>query len=66
VTPKVGLAGGAHEPTVVPMYRVDDIRSAVGRVRAQGGTATDPERQPYGVSSSCRDDQGTRFYLGEL
>jgi predicted enzyme related to lactoylglutathione lyase len=66
VTPKVGLAGGAQRATVVPMYRVDDIRAAVERVRAAGGAATDPERQPYGLSSSCSDDQGTRFYLGEL
>jgi predicted enzyme related to lactoylglutathione lyase len=48
------------------MYRVGDIAVAVERVRAEGGIATDPERQPYGVSSSCTDDQGTRFYLGEL
>ncbi len=43
-----------------------DIAVAVERVRAAGGTAADPERQPYGVSSSCTDDQGTRFCLGEL
>jgi predicted enzyme related to lactoylglutathione lyase len=47
------------------MYRVDDIHAAVERVRAEGGSATDPERQPYGLSSTCVDDQGTRFYLGQ-
>lgn len=66
VVPMVGMAGGQDRATVVPMYRVGDIAVAVERVRAAGGTATDPERQPYGVSSSCTDDQGTRFYLGEL
>lgn len=66
VVPMVGMAGGADRPTVVPMYRVDDIADAVERVRASGGTATDPERQPYGLSSLCTDDQGTRFYLGQL
>ncbi len=66
VTPMVGMIGGQDRPTVVPMYRVDDIGAAVERVRASGGTATDPERQPYGVTSVCVDDQGTRFYLGEL
>jgi uncharacterized glyoxalase superfamily protein PhnB len=66
VAPMVGMAGGQAVATIVPMYRVDDIATAVERVRAAGGTATDPERQPYGVSSVGTDDQGTRFYLGEL
>ena len=66
VVPMTGMAGGADEPAVVPMYRVDDIAVAVDRVRASGGTATDPERQPYGLTSSCTDDQGTSFYLGQL
>jgi len=66
VAPMAGLAGGRETATVVPMYRVDDIAAAVQRVRAVGGTATEPERQPYGVMSVCTDDQGTSFYLGEL
>lgn len=61
-----GLAGGSDVGTGVPMWRVDDIDGAVDRVRRAGGTATDPERQPYGTTSTCTDDQGTRFYLGEL
>jgi predicted enzyme related to lactoylglutathione lyase len=64
--PMTGLAGGAGRAAVVPMYRVDDIAAAVERVRTGGGTATDPEAQPYGVTSDCADDQGNRFYLGEL
>ena len=66
VAPMVGMTGGQDRPTIVPMYRVDDIVLAVERVRGEGGTATDPERQPYGVSALCTDDQGTRFYLGQL
>jgi predicted enzyme related to lactoylglutathione lyase len=66
VFPMIGMAGGQEAATVVPMYRVDDITVAVERARAAGGAATDPERQPYGVTSSCTDDQGTRFYLGQL
>jgi uncharacterized glyoxalase superfamily protein PhnB len=66
VQPTAGMAGGAERPTVVPMYRVADVAAAVERVRTAGGTATDPERQPYGVTAVCTDDQGTRFYLGEL
>ncbi|BBG04007.1 hypothetical protein PSA01_47700 [Pseudonocardia saturnea] len=64
--PKAGLHGGHQQPTVVPMYAVDDIEATVTRVRAAGGTATDPDRQPYGLASSCADDQDTRFYLGQL
>jgi predicted enzyme related to lactoylglutathione lyase len=66
VVPMVGLAGGAGHATTVPLYRVEDIGAAVERARAAGGSATDPERQPYGVTSACTDDQGTRFYLGQL
>ncbi len=66
VVPMVGLIGGQERATIVPMYRVGDVPDAVERVRAAGGTATDPERQPYGLTSSCTDDQGTRFYLGQL
>ncbi len=66
VAPMVGLSGGHPGAAAVPMWRVDDIAFAVDRVRAAGGTATDPARQPYGVTSECTDDQGTRFYLGEL
>jgi predicted enzyme related to lactoylglutathione lyase len=66
VVPMTGMAGGHDRPTVVPMYRVDDIAVAVERVRASGGRATEPERQPYGLTSTCTDDQGTRFYLGQL
>ena len=66
VTPMSGLSGGHRQATTVPMYRVDDIAAAVKRVRAAGGTASDPARQPYGVTADCTDDQGTRFYLGQL
>lgn len=64
--PMTGMHGGHTVPTVVPMYAVEDVETAVARVRAAGGTATDPERQPYGRMSYCADDQGTRFHLGEL
>lgn len=66
VAPMTGLSGGHPATVIVPMYRVDDVRSAVGRVRAAGGQAPEPEQQPYGLTAECRDDQGTRFYLGEL
>ena len=66
VVPMTGLSGGHEASTVVPMYKVDDIHVTVARVRGAGGSATVPEAQPYGLSSECADDQGTRFYLGQL
>jgi uncharacterized protein len=35
-------------------------------VTAAGGTATEPRREPYGLTADCTDDQGTRFYLGQF
>jgi predicted enzyme related to lactoylglutathione lyase len=66
VAPLVGISGGHETATTVPMYRVDDIRAAAEAVRGRGGTATGPQAQPYGITSACSDDQGTRFYLGQL
>ena len=64
--PMHGLSGGHAEATAVPQFRVDDIRAAVDRVRAAGGTATDPQQFDYGWSAECADDQGVRFYLGQM
>lgn len=65
--PMAGVAGGSAEPTTVPMWTVADIDDAVGRVREAGGTVLqEPSRQPYGLMAECRDDQGTRFYLGQF
>ena len=66
VSPMLGISGGHERATTVPMYRVDDIETAVVLVRGAGGTASAPEVQPYGTTSTCTDDQGTRFYLGQL
>ena len=65
--PMAGMAGGNETATVVPMWTVEDIDAAVSRVRQAGGTVIEePSVQPYGKSALCTDDQGTRFYLGEL
>ncbi|CAN5830023.1 VOC family protein [soil metagenome] len=66
LSPTAGMYGGADLPVVMPMYAVDDIGAAVERVRGAGGTATNPERMPYGVTSDCVDNQGSSFYLGQL
>jgi uncharacterized glyoxalase superfamily protein PhnB len=65
-TPMIGIGGGASEPAVVPMYCVDDIEVAVAVVRTAGGEAGPVERQPYGLTVECRDDQGLSFSLGQL
>ena len=65
--PMAGVAGGAASTVTVPMWTVEDIDAAVVRVREAGGTVIDePSQQPYGKSAQCTDDQGSRFYLGEL
>lgn len=62
--PMTGLWGGrGGDAVVTPMYVVADIGDAVAAVRSAGGTSTEPQRQPYGTSADCRDDQGARFYL---
>jgi uncharacterized glyoxalase superfamily protein PhnB len=65
-TPMIGIGGGATESGVVPMYAVDDIEVAVAAVRTAGGEAGGIDRQPYGLTAECRDDQGLPFSLGQL
>jgi uncharacterized glyoxalase superfamily protein PhnB len=65
-TPMVGISGASDEPGMVPMYSVDDIEAVVTAVDAAGGEAGDVERQSYGLTALCRDDQGLPFYLGQL
>ncbi|MGZ5391066.1 MAG: VOC family protein [Mycobacterium sp.] len=65
--PMAGVAGGSAQAVTVPMWAVADIEAAVTRVREAGGTVIEePSTQSYGSSAQCTDDQGTRFYLGEL
>lgn len=61
--PMVGISGGHSECTNVPVYQTEDIRATVALVRELGGSSTDPEVKPYGLSAECTDDQGVRFGL---
>ena len=62
-----GVAGGSDRNVTVPMWTVADVDVAVDLVREAGGTVIDePSQQPYGRSALCTDDQGSRFYLGQL
>ena len=71
VVPQVGLWPGSawregiHAGAILS-WRVDDLTTAVERVRRAGGTATDPEQLPYGLQSECTDGNGLRFWLHEL
>ncbi|WP_145986097.1 hypothetical protein [Pseudonocardia sp. EC080619-01] len=64
--PMAGLHSRHRQPTVVPMYVVDDIGAIMNGVRAAGGIADDPQRQPCGPVTSCLDDQSIRVYLGKI
>jgi uncharacterized glyoxalase superfamily protein PhnB len=57
------MSSEGAEPGVQLSYRVDDVAAAVGRVRAAGGRADEPERKPYGLIAECVDDQGATFRL---
>ena len=65
-TPRIGISGGHQLATAVPLWRVSDLITVTGRVRAAGGTAGDPHQEPYGLLAECSDDQGTRFSLGQF
>ena len=64
--PMIGMHGGQDRATVVPSYLVAEITTAVARVRAGGGTSSEPEDQPYGRSVTCIDPTGMRFYLHQM
>ena len=63
VTPPMGVVGGAAEAGPTLYFRVRDIREAVARTRAVGGTAGEPTLHPSGWNASCVDDQGLAFEL---
>jgi uncharacterized protein len=64
-TPMIGISGG-HAAAAVPVWRVSDVAAAVARVRAAGGTSTEPHREPYGLIAEGTDDQGTRFSITQF
>jgi predicted enzyme related to lactoylglutathione lyase len=70
MAPQMGMTtepeAGPVAPGVILCYRVDDIASAVERVRDAGGQAGEAVQRPYGLESFCVDDQGTPFYLHQF
>jgi len=58
-----GSAHGAAEGNTDLYFVVDEIHSAIARVREMGGTADEPVFYDSGAAATCVDDQGTRFHL---
>jgi len=58
-----GLWAGDRQVGWKLMYAVDDLESALARVRAQGGQAGEVENHPYGNTADCTDNQGIEFWL---
>ena len=65
-TPMIGVSGGHAAPAAVPVWQVTDLAAALARLRAAGGTSTEPHPEPYGVMAECADDLGFRFTLGQF
>lgn len=45
------------------MYAVDDLPSALARVREHGGQAGEIEQESFGLAADCTDNQGIEFWL---
>lgn len=63
VQPPMGIRGGTEHGTLFLVHAVDDLTAALDRVRAAGGEAGEPVRQPYGLVADCADNQGMRFAM---
>jgi len=61
--PPGGVNAGTADTGARLWFVVDDIQTAVTRVRELGGSADDPVEYPSGWSADCTDDQGTAFSL---
>lgn len=61
--PMTGMAGGRGRASNLAVYQVDDVEAAARRVRDLGGTASGPDRRPYGTMSDCASPDGVTFAL---
>lgn len=61
-----GLWGGQGQEGWRLMYAVSDLDAALELVRANGGRASDPRREPYGLAADCTDNQGIDFWLWQV
>ena len=63
VQPPMGMWGDVSDGTLFLCHAVDSVHTAVERVRAAGGQADEPTREPYGLVANCTDNQGVPFAL---
>jgi uncharacterized glyoxalase superfamily protein PhnB len=63
ITPPAGIAGSQDTADVRLYFRVDDIESAVAKVRELGGEVLAVSDYESGGNAECVDDQGLRFDL---
>jgi uncharacterized glyoxalase superfamily protein PhnB len=63
ITPPAGIHGQQSTTEVRLFFRVDDIETAVARVRDLGGEVLTVTDYDSGGNAECRDDQGLRFDL---
>ncbi|HKN98874.1 MAG TPA: VOC family protein [Pseudonocardiaceae bacterium] len=63
VRPPMGMRGGTAHGTLFLCHAVDDLAAALDRVRAAGGEAGEPVREPFGLVADCVDNQGMRFAM---
>ncbi len=61
-----GLWGGQGQVGWKLMYAVRNLDVALQLVREHGGTTGKAERQAYGLSAECVDNQGIEFWLWEV
>jgi len=58
-----GIWGEEDRSNLFCCYAVEDVDAAAERVRAAGGTASEPQLEPYGRLSECVDTGGVRFAI---
>jgi uncharacterized glyoxalase superfamily protein PhnB len=63
IDPPGGINGGAGAPGTTLFFRVDDLPSAIARVRELGGRVVSEEAYASGGNAVCVDDQGVTFNL---
>ncbi|MGH2984640.1 MAG: VOC family protein [Solirubrobacterales bacterium] len=61
--PHGGISGGSEASHPQVCFMVDDLETAIDKVRELGGEAGEPRPGGEGRSVECRDDQGTSFHL---
>ena len=65
-TPMIGIGGGTRNPARCRCTPSTTSRSPSRRCAPPAASSGEIERQSFGQSALCRDDQGLPFWLGQL